>query len=244
MIDRLDDGRPALSEEAAAGVVEEGEAEPAEEAKSLIPPEPGELRAAVEALLFSVSEPITIRTLSEILGISVHEVRQTVEELRLEYIDGARAFRVEDIAGGVQILTLSRFDPWIRRLQQKEHEGRLSPAALETLAVIAYKQPIQRADLESIRGVNCGPTLKTLLDRGLVQVVGRGEVLGKPLLYGTTRRFLESFGLASLRDLPQPELAERQEGGEGEAVRGIPPLPISLPGSEEASITTPEGPLS
>jgi segregation and condensation protein B len=91
-------------------------------------------------------------------------------------------------------------------LRRKEREGRLSPAALETLAVIAYKQPINKADLEAIRGVACGPILKTLLDRGLIQIAGRAESLGRPLLYGTTRRFLESFGLHSIRELPQPEL--------------------------------------
>jgi segregation and condensation protein B len=198
----------------------EGE-QPAAPEESLVPLEPGELRKATEAVLFSVSEPISIRTLSELFGVSVHDVREAVEELRLEYVDGGRAFRVEDIAGGVQILTLSRYAPWVRKLRQKEREGRLSAAALETLAVIAYKQPIHRADLESIRGVNCGPILKTLLDRGLIQVVGRDEGLGKPLLYGTTKRFLESFGLASVRDLPQPEMdlkpteAPAQPTGEG-----------------------------
>lgn len=188
-------------------------------AESALRIEAGELRSALEAVLFSVSEPITIRALSDLFSASVHEVREAVEELRLEYIDSGRAFRIEDIAGGIQALTVPRYDPWIRRLRQKEGEGRLSPAAMESLSVIAYKQPINKADLEAIRGVGCGPTLKTLLDRGLVQIVGRGEGLGKPLLYGTTRRFLESFGISSVRELPQPEL-ERPPDAPGDGPPG------------------------
>jgi segregation and condensation protein B len=171
-----------------------------------------ELRHAVEAVLFSAHDPVGIRQLAELFGVAVHDVREAVEALRAEYVEGGRAFRIEDIAGGVQILTLPAYDFWIRRFHQKEREGKLSAAALETLAVIAYKQPITKADLESIRGVQCGPTLKTLLDRGMIQVVGKDEGLGRPLLYGTTRRFLESFGLASLRDLPRPEEFPRSFG--------------------------------
>jgi segregation and condensation protein B len=164
-----------------------------------------ELRHAIEAVLFASDAPIPVRQLGELFDKTVHDVREAVEALREEYLDGGRAFRIEDIAGGVQLLTLPAYDAWIRRLHQKQREGRISGASFESLAVIAYKQPITRADLESIRGVGCGPTLKTLLDRGMIQVVGRDESLGRPLLYGTTRRFLESFGLSSLRELPQPE---------------------------------------
>ena len=175
------------------------------------PCDAAELRGAIEAILFSISEPIGIRALSDLVGMGVHEVRSAVEELRYEYADSQRAFRLEEIAGGVQLLTQSRFDPWIGRLRQKEKERRLSAAALETLSVVAYKQPITKADLEGIRGVGCSQILKTLLDRGLLEVVGRDEGLGKPLLYGTTKRFLESFGLESVRDLPQPEDVEIQD---------------------------------
>jgi segregation and condensation protein B len=149
------------------------------------------------------------------VGASLHDVRAAIEELRLEYVDTGRAFRLEDIAGGVQILTLRAYDPWIRKLRKKQRESRLSPAALEALAVIAYTQPIGKADLDAIRGVNCAPTLKTLLERGLVQVVGRAEGLGRPLLYGTTKRFLESFGISSVRELPQPD-SESQAGPRSE----------------------------
>jgi segregation and condensation protein B len=165
-----------------------------------------ELQGALEALLFSTGEPIPIRQLAELFEAPVHDVREAIEELRLEYVNSRRAFRVEDIAGGVQVLTLTRYEPWIRRYLSRARDSRLSPAAFETLAVIAYKQPINKADLEGIRGVQCGPILKTLMDKNLVKVVGREDTLGKPLLYGTTKRFLESFGLSSITGLPQPEL--------------------------------------
>ena len=169
------------------------------------PEDESEIKAIVESILFSVSDPMTIRQLSELVGVGVHDVRSAVEELRYEYVDSKRAFRVEEISGGIQILTRSQYDPWIGRLREKEREGKLSAAALETLAVIAYKQPITKADLEGIRGVGCTPILKTLLERELVEVTGRDEGLGKALLYGTTNRFLESFGLANVKELPQPE---------------------------------------
>lgn len=186
--------------------VEEERADPSAGAESgVLRMSPEELKPALEAVLFAVAEPMPVRALAELFEVSVHDVRQAAEELRYDYVDSGRAFRLEDIAGGLQMLTLPAYDPWLRRLRQKQRESRLSAASFETLAVIAYKQPITKADLEAIRGVQCTPTLKTLLDRGLIKVVGRDESLGRPLLYGTTRRFLESFGLQSIRDLPQPD---------------------------------------
>jgi segregation and condensation protein B len=193
-------GSPGLEAESGVGP-EALKAPPA----GILQVSPGELKLALEAVLFSVAEPLAVRSLAEIFGASLHDIREAAEELAYEYATGGRAFRLEDIAGGLQILTLPAYDPWIRRLREKQRDSRLSGAALETLAVIAYKQPIIKADLEAIRGVQCSPILKTLLDRGLIKVVGRDESLGRPLLYGTTSRFLESFGLPSLRDLPQPE---------------------------------------
>ena len=112
-----------------------------------------ELPRAIEAVLFCAGEPVTIRELAELFEFGVHDVRSAVENLREEYIESGRAFRVEDISGGVQLLTLSEFDPWLRTLHQKRRSSRLSPAALETLAIVAYKGPITKAELESIRGV-------------------------------------------------------------------------------------------
>jgi segregation and condensation protein B len=202
---------PAIEGDAAAEPPSEG---PPEDAGADAPaaPEPiirlsrEDLQGALEAVLFSTGEPIPLRQLADLFEVSVHDVREAVDELRLEYVNSRRAFRLEEIAGGVVILSLAKFEPWIRRHLQSTKEGRLSPAAFETLAVIAYKQPITKADLEAIRGVQCAPILKTLMDRNLVKIVGREETLGKPLLYGTTRRFLESFGISSLTNLPQPEL--------------------------------------
>ena len=164
-----------------------------------------ELPRALEAVLFCAGEPVTIRELAELLEFGVHDVRSAVEELREEYIDLGRSFRIEDISGGVQIMTVPRYDPWLRRLHSKQSSSRLSPAALETLAIIAYKGPITKAELENIRGVQCSPTIKTLLDRNFIRISGKAPGLGRPFLYHTTPLFLESFGLGSLKDLPQPE---------------------------------------
>ncbi len=164
-----------------------------------------ELPRALEAVLFSAGEPVTIRDLAELLEFGVHDVRAAVEKLREEYVDQDRSFRIEDISGGVQIMTVPQYDPWLRRLHSKQSSSRLSPAALETLAIIAYKGPITKAELENIRGVQCSPTIKTLLDRNFIRISGKAPGLGRPFLYHTTALFLESFGLGSLKDLPQPE---------------------------------------
>ena len=169
-----------------------------------------ELKKALEAVLFATSEPLAIRSLADLFGRTVHDVRQVVEELRVEYAETGRAFRLEELAGGIQLLTLPAYDVWIRKFRQNQSKFRLSAAAFETLAVIAYKQPVTKADLEAIRGVQCGQVIKNLLDRGLVKVTGRDESLGRPLLYGTTPRFLQTFGIGALRDLPQPELQPRR----------------------------------
>jgi segregation and condensation protein B len=116
-----------------------------------------------------------------------------------------RSFRIEQVAGGYQILTLPRFGEHLKRLHQKEIDSKLTKAALETLAIIAYKQPILRADLEAIRGVACGETIRSLMEKHLVKIDGRAEIPGRPILYGTTRRFLELFGLNNLKDLPASE---------------------------------------
>ena len=196
-----------------ASAVDESGPETEAEEDSALQMSAAELCRAVEAVLFASAEPLPVRTLADLFQVTGPDIREAIESLREHYVDTDRAFRVEEIAGGIQVLTLPLHNVWIRRLRQKEREGRLSAAALESLAVIAYKQPITRADLENIRGVGCGPTLRTLMDRALIQVVGKDESLGRPLLYGTTRRFLESFGLSSLRELPQPEVLPRGAGG-------------------------------
>lgn len=115
------------------------------------------------------------------------------------------AFRIEEIAGGYQMMTLPAYNPWLRKLLRVRTDNKLTQAALETLAIVAYKQPLIRADIEAIRGVASGEVLRNLMYKGLVKIVGRAEVLGRPMLYGTTRRFLDVFGLKSLKDLPNVE---------------------------------------
>ena len=132
-------------------------------------------------------------------------VRKIILELAREYDEARRGFAIEEVAGGFQMLTRKEFADYVSQLQSGGGSGRLSQAALETLAVVAYKQPVTRADIEAIRGVQAGPLLRTLLQKGLVRITGRAEVLGRPLLYGTTKKFLEHFGLKSLNELPKVE---------------------------------------
>ena len=133
----------------------------------------------------------------------VVEIRTAVAALNEAYEKAGRSFRIEHVAGGLQVLTLPEFAGDIARLKGVRQQSKLSQAALETLAIIAYRQPILRADLESIRGVACGEVLRGLMDRRLARIAGRAEEVGRPMLYGTTREFLEVFGLANLDDLPQ-----------------------------------------
>jgi segregation and condensation protein B len=128
-----------------------------------------------------------------------------VQRLRELYDADATAFQVEEIAGGYQLLTRPAYRPWLQRLLRTGRDVRLTPAALETLAIVAYRQPIPRADVEAIRGVACAELLTHLMEKGFIKVVGRQESLGRPVLYGTTKKFLQAFGLGSLRDLPEYE---------------------------------------
>ena len=130
-------------------------------------------------------------------------LHQTIEQLNAVYESSGRSFRIDAVASGWQVLTLPDFGPLLGRLRGERQQSRLSQAALETLAIVAYRQPLLRADLESIRGVACGEVLKSLMDRRLVRIVGRAEEIGRPMLYGTTKEFLRIFGIANLNDLPQ-----------------------------------------
>jgi len=160
----------------------------------------------LEALLFSTHHPLTAGRLAELLDLeSTKPIRRAIKELNEQYIAGDRSFRVEQVAGGYQMLTLPEFGDVLKTLHQREVDAKLTKAALETLAIIAYKQPILRADIEAIRGVACGETIRSLMEKHLVKIAGRAEIPGRPILYGTTKRFLELFGLNSLKDLPQGE---------------------------------------
>jgi segregation and condensation protein B len=163
--------------------------------------------ATLEALLLTTHHPLTPAKLNELLGTggSTSAIRAAIVTLNESYEQTGRAFRIEQVAGGYQILTLPEHGEALKRLHQKEADARLTKAALETLAIIAYKQPILRADIEAIRGVACGETIRSLMEKHLVKIAGRAEEPGRPILYGTTKRFLELFGLNSLKDLPRPE---------------------------------------
>ncbi len=170
-------------------------------------PMEGELTAesVVEAVLFASDEPLSDARLADIVEIGVKQVRQYIQNLNEKYKANNNAFRIEQIAGGYQMLTLSSYNHWLQKLLRVRSEGKLSSAALETLAIIAYKQPVMRADIEAIRGVAVGEIIRSLMSKGLVKIVGRAEVIGRPMLYGTTKKFLEIFGLNSLKDLPKAE---------------------------------------
>jgi segregation and condensation protein B len=173
--------------------------------------EPGSPDAVVplptlEALLLTTHHPLTAARLNELLGVgSTRAIRRAVRELNDAYEQTGRSFRIEQVAGGYQILTLPEHGDALRRLHQREADAKLTKAALETLSIVAYKQPILRADVEAIRGVACGETIRSLMEKHLVKIAGRAEEPGRPILYGTTKRFLELFGLNSLKDLPRPE---------------------------------------
>lgn len=167
--------------------------------------EPREIRAIIEALLFAADQPITAQRLAEIVGAEKGKILEAVEELRKNYDDTGRAFQIEEIGGGFLLLSRQEYHRWIARLEKKAQESKLSPAAMETLSIIAYKQPILRSTIEAIRGVESSQMLRSLMEKGLVKVVGKDETLGRPLLYGTTKKFLDYFGLRSLRDLPRTQ---------------------------------------
>lgn len=162
--------------------------------------------ARVEAALFVAREPLTARRLATLARLSDGtRARAVVLELRRLQEAGGSAVRVEHIAGGFQLLTRAAFGPWVRRLSAGAQRGRLSAAGLETLAIVAYRQPVTRAEIEAIRGVGSEEMLRQLLERDLVAIGGRAEELGRPNVYVTTRRFLAAFGLARLEDLPRIE---------------------------------------
>lgn len=158
----------------------------------------------VEALLFASEVPLPGAKIAQVLGVGgAGDVARHVDALNAKYVSAGMAYRIEAIAKGYQMLSLPVFDRWIGKLHQARADARLSGAALETLAIVAYRQPALRADVEAIRGVAVGDVLNRLRELNLVRIVGRAEEIGRPLLYGTTTKFLEVFGLASLSDLPK-----------------------------------------
>ena len=166
---------------------------------------PERMKPVAEALLFASDEPVPAARLAQLLGkgADAKTVRKLVDDLNAEYAGQGRAFEVVEIAGGFQLLTRPEFKDWITELHRHRRQEKLTPSAVETLAIVAYKQPVQRAVVDDIRGVQSGPLLRSLLERGLIKVVGRQNVPGRPILYGTSRLFLQHFGLKSLKELPR-----------------------------------------
>lgn len=163
------------------------------------------IESVIEAVLFASDEPLTDNRLASIVETTGKQVRQCIENLNAKYEANHNAFRIEQIAGGNQMLTMSVYNNWLKKMLRARSDSKLGPAAMETLAIIAYKQPVIRADIEAIRGVAVGEVIRGLMYKGLVKIVGRAEILGRPMLYGTTKKFLEVFGLNSLKDLPKAE---------------------------------------
>ena len=180
--------------------------------KSPEPPEPPAcphlpLAGRIEALLLASDRPLAEGRLAELLGVEekAASIRAAIEQLNREYEETGRVFRAQRVAGGWQILTRPDYGPLVSRLHKERRESRLSQPAVETLSIIAYRQPIMRAEIEAIRGVACGEVLRALLERRLIRIVGRAEQLGRPMLYGTTTSFLKVFGLPGLDALPELE---------------------------------------
>ncbi|TVS01305.1 MAG: SMC-Scp complex subunit ScpB [Phycisphaerales bacterium] len=188
------------------------EAEARTDSGSEAPPTPeGDLTGAIEAMLLTSDRPIAPAKIAEVLvlaGVCPEEtatpkaVEGVIRDLNARYEQAGCAFRIEQVAGGWRVMTLPEYSGVLAAFGRLRTPTRLSRAAVETLAIIAYRQPITRAKLESIRGVACGEVAKTLMERRLVAIVGRAEELGRPMLYGTTKHFLDTFGLASIKDLP------------------------------------------
>ena len=157
----------------------------------------------LEAVLLLASTPLSLRKLCQMAHLAdATEARTLIRQLNIKFEDYGRAIRVEQVAGGYRLMTRSALAPWLARLGHLPAPIRLSTPMMETLAVVAYRQPVSRADVEAVRGVGCGELLRQTMERDLVRIVGRGEELGRPYLYGTTKRFLQLFGLANIDGLP------------------------------------------
>ncbi len=162
-----------------------------------------EIKPVIEALMFVSGDPISIDRLHDVLtAVDKAKIRALLEELKFDFAQSNRGLQVVEVAGGYQITTRIEMAPWIKEMEKVKAAARLSKPGLETLAIIAYKQPVTRAEIEQIRGVDAAGVLKTLMERKLVKIVGRKEVAGRPMMYGTTREFLQYFGLPDITGLP------------------------------------------
>ena len=204
-----------------------------------------ELAAVLEALLFVSSEPVPLSRLVTAVGaVSKAEVEEALKRLDRDLSEESRGIQLVKLAGGYRLVTKAEFSPWLKRLDKAKAAQKLSRSALESLAIIAYKQPLVRGEIEEIRGVETSGVLRTLLERKLVRIVGRKEVPGRPIMYGTTKFFLEHFGLQDISQLPP--LREFKELGEAEQAllpmeqEPVDPEATAAPLSEPAAVTDQE----
>ena len=167
------------------------------------------LKEIVEVLIFASDTPISVKQIIDVVDhAKPKEVESAIDTLNMEYRESGRSFSVVQVAGGYQMVSRETYSPWIRKLFHKKIKTRLSQAALETLSVIAFKQPVSKPEIEAVRGVNCEGVIHTLLERKLINLAGRGEGPGRPLLYKTTAEFLRYFGINDISDLPRPREIE------------------------------------
>jgi len=220
------------------------------------------LSRVIEALLFSAQKPLSIREITtaiktaddelspnEFSRVREAEVAAALEQLKIDYVEQHRAFQLVEKAEGWQLATDTQYAQWVRQLFPAAKPARLSAPALETLAIIAYRQPITRADVEAVRGVNIDGVLQTLMERGLVKIAGRAEIPGRPLLYETTQFFLDHFGLRNLEELPNVEelrkrnlpVARASVAGSGDAGSPGPSASAKTTGDKPTRATRPQG---
>jgi segregation and condensation protein B len=215
------------------------------------------LKSIIEALLFAAHKPLSPQEIRAVLTASTDdtsgataapmkrvkeaEIAGAIEQLKIDYIQSERSFTIAEIASGFQLVSRPEYAPWLKKLLDVDRPTRLSPSALETLAIIAYRQPITRVEMESVRGVNVDGVLRTLLERGLVKITGRSELPGRPLQYGTTQVFLEHFGLRDLTDLPAIEELRRIEAKRQQTAAAQPPVesPPAAPAEAPAPPASP-----
>jgi segregation and condensation protein B len=222
------------------------DAAPAEEA-SVLPP--AQVRAILEALVFASPQPITPKEIARVLqGVPREDWEKQLEELRADFARDERGLQVIEVAGGWQITTRPEYNDWVRELLDPRTPTRLSIQALETLAVIAYKQPVTLPEIIELRGVKSGGVVKTLLEKRLIRIMGRKEVVGRPILYGTTKQFLLHFGLRDLDELPKIEefaevLGEEVDvAGLKRAIESPLPVQVGLSDPDGEQIPLFEGP--
>ncbi len=165
--------------------------------------EPSQAKKIIEALLFAATKPLSVQEIRKaVKPLTASEVETKIAELKEEYLQNGRSFEIIEIAGGFEMATRKEYAPWILKIELQKKAKQVTQSALESLAILAYKQPITRAEIEDLRGVDVSGVMSTLVERGLIKIVGRKEVPGRPFLYGTTDKFLEHFGLNRIEDLP------------------------------------------